>query len=43
MVEIIRVYPDQIDAIRRHLTTVHADYVQALDRLVERARSQRDE
>jgi hypothetical protein len=43
VVEIIRVQPEQIDAIRQHLTTVHADYVQAFDRLVERAREQRDD
>lgn len=41
--ELIRVNPDQIDAIRRHLTTVHADYVRAFDHLVERAREQQDE
>jgi len=43
VVEIIRVHPEQIDPIRQHLTTVHADYVQAFDLLVERAREQRDE
>jgi hypothetical protein len=43
VVEIIRVQPEQIDAIRQHLTTIHTDYVGAFDRLVERAREQRDE
>jgi hypothetical protein len=42
VVELVRVQPGQIDAIRRHLTTVHADYVKAFDRLVERAREQQD-
>jgi hypothetical protein len=43
VVEMVRVHPEQVDAIRRHLTTVHADYVKAFDLLVERARQQRDE
>lgn len=41
--ELIRANPSQVDAIRRHLVTVHADYVSAFDRLVERARDQEDE
>jgi hypothetical protein len=39
---LIRANPDQVDAIRRHLATVHADYVRAFDRLVERANAQED-
>lgn len=40
--ELIRTNLDKIDIIRSHLATVHADYVQAFDRLVERARNQED-
>jgi hypothetical protein len=38
--ELMRVLPDQVDAIRQHLTTVHARYVEHFDRLVECAREQ---
>lgn len=41
-IELVRVNPAIIDTIRRHLETVHADYVTAFDRLVERAREQQD-
>jgi hypothetical protein len=43
VVELVRVNPKQIDAIRKHLTTVHADYVRAFDQLVKRAREQGDD
>ena len=43
VVELIRVNPDQVEAIRAHLASVHADYVQAFDRLAQRAREQQDE
>jgi hypothetical protein len=43
VIELIRANPDQVDRVRRHLAAVHADYVAAFDRLVERARDQRDE
>ena len=43
VVEVIRTNLNQIDTIRVHLATVHADYVRAFDRLVERAREQQDE
>ncbi len=43
VVELIRANPDQTEAIRQHLATVHGDYVVAFDRLLERAREQRDE
>ena len=43
VVELLRANPDQIAAIRHHLSGIHADYVSALDRLVERAQEQRDE
>ena len=43
IIELMRVNPGQIDAVRKHLASIHADYVIAFDRLVERAREQRDE
>jgi hypothetical protein len=43
VVELVRVNPEQVDAIRTALASVHADYIAAFDRLVERARQQRDE
>jgi hypothetical protein len=43
VIELVRANPDQIDSVRQHLSSVHADYVTAFDRLVERAREQRDE
>jgi hypothetical protein len=42
IVELIRTNPDHIDTIRQHLATIHADYFQAFDRLVQRAREQQD-
>jgi hypothetical protein len=41
--ELIRANPDQVDAIRQHLASVHADYLAAFDLLVQRAHDQRDE
>jgi hypothetical protein len=43
VVELIRANPDRLDEIRAHLAFVHNDYVQAFERLVERAHEQRDE
>lgn len=43
VVELVRVHPEEVDAIRTHLVGVHADYATAFDFLVERARQQRDE
>lgn len=43
VIELLRVHPDQANAIRAHLAGVHADYVAAFDRLVDRAREQQDE
>jgi hypothetical protein len=43
VVELVRANADSVDAIRQHLATVHPDYVQAFDRLVQRAREQGDE
>jgi hypothetical protein len=43
IIELIRANPDQIEIVRRHLASAHADYVAAFDRLAERARDQRDE
>jgi hypothetical protein len=42
VVELIRTNPDKVESIRQHLATVHADYVAAFDRLVERAPEQQD-
>lgn len=42
LIELMRTNLDMVDSIRRHLTTVHVDYVTAFDRLVERAREQQD-
>jgi hypothetical protein len=42
VIELMRVNFDRVDAIRQHLLTIHADYVRAFDRLVERAREQED-
>src|SRR3954452_14583598 len=41
--ELIRANPDEVDAVRRHLAATHPDYAAAFDRLVQRAREQRDE
>ena len=41
--ELVRENFDKVAAIRQHLASVHADYVAAFDRLVERAREQQDE
>lgn len=43
VVELLRANPGEIQAIRLHLESVHSDYPLAFDRLVERAREQRDE
>ena len=43
VVELIRANPEEVEAIRQHLAVVHGDYLLAVDRLVERAREQRDE
>lgn len=43
VIELMRVNLDRTDEIRTHLQGVHADYVAAFDRLVQRAREQRDE
>ncbi len=40
VVELIRVNPDEVAAIRHHLTSVHADYVRAFDDLARQAREQ---
>jgi hypothetical protein len=40
VIELLRVNVDHIDAVRGHLAQVHAAYVVAFDRLVERARQQ---
>jgi hypothetical protein len=42
VVELVRANPDEVQAIRAHLATVHGDYVTAFDGLVERARQQDD-
>jgi len=40
--ELIRANPDQVEAIRRHLAAIHADYVKAFDALVQRAGGQQE-
>jgi hypothetical protein len=42
VVELIRANPDQIESIRTHLATVHADYAATFDQLVQRAQDQED-
>ena len=42
VVELVLTNPEQIDTIRHHLALVHVDYLQAFDRLVQRANEQRD-
>jgi hypothetical protein len=37
VVELVRANRDEVDAVRRHLATVHGDYVIAFDRLVDQA------
>ena len=43
VIELLRAVPEEADAVRRHLTTVHPDYVAAFDLLLTKAREQRDE
>jgi hypothetical protein len=43
VIELMRANLDQADAVRQHLASVHPDYVVAFDRLLQRAREQRDE
>lgn len=40
VVELVLANPDRIDALRAHLATVHAQYVERFDELVARARDQ---
>jgi hypothetical protein len=40
LVELIRVNPEQVEAIRRHLAGVHSTYVEMFDALVKRARDE---
>jgi len=40
--ELVRANPDQVEAIRRHLASIHADYVKVFDALVQRARGQQE-
>lgn len=40
VVELVRANAGQVEAVRRHLATVHEKYVAAYDRLAERAREQ---
>jgi hypothetical protein len=42
VVELIRANPDRVEGVRRHLSGVHADYVQAFDQWLARAREQQD-
>jgi hypothetical protein len=43
VVELVRVNPDQLDAIRQHLAAVSVEYTRAFDQLVQRAREQGDD
>jgi hypothetical protein len=43
VVVLLRANRERIDAIRRHLASVHADYVVTFDQLVHSAREQQDE
>jgi hypothetical protein len=40
VVELVRSNPDKVDALRRHLASVHADYVRYFDEQVQRAQEQ---
>jgi hypothetical protein len=42
VIELVRTNGDQLVAIREHLASVHGDYAQAFDRLVQRAQEQED-
>jgi hypothetical protein len=42
VVELIRANPGEVEAIRQHLATVHADYVRAFDALLGRAGAQEE-
>jgi hypothetical protein len=42
VIELIRANPAQVGAVRKHLSTVDSRYVEAFDRLAERARDQED-
>jgi hypothetical protein len=42
IIELLRVNPDQVNAVRNHLESIHADYVSGFDKLLERAREQQD-
>ena len=41
--ELVRTNEEQIESIRKHLASVHSNYVAAFDRLVQLAQEQRDE
>jgi len=43
VVELVRVNPDRLDAIRQHLAAVSVEYTRAFDQLVQRAREQGDD
>lgn len=40
VVELLRANPGQVEAIRRHLESVHADYIAAFDRVAQAAREE---
>lgn len=43
LIKLIQANPTQLERIRQHLSTVHADYVREFDRLVKRAAEQVDD
>lgn len=42
LVELIRAHPERIASIREHVSKIHPNYAEALDRLVQRADEQED-
>jgi hypothetical protein len=43
VVELVRANPDRVEDVRRHLATVHADYLAHFERLLQRADEQQDQ
>jgi hypothetical protein len=42
VIMLIQTNPELLDGVRRHLVSVHASYVEAFDRLAQRAEEQED-
>ena len=43
IIALLRANPKQVDSIRKHLQSIHQDYVQELDRLLVRAQEQEEQ